>query len=251
MASSSSDRRAAVDKIRRDAQRADQRQGRIIITVAVMIALLIVGGVAAPILINKWQMRSLTKLDISDIGAAASVCGERILKPAEGEQNHVPEGTPVTYTDAPPAFGQHEQVWDEITRKLYTEKDRPNVEKLVHNLEHGYTVVWYDETVAADEEQMDQLRAIADKFKGEDDYRDKVKIVPWTEEDGKAFPKGKHVAITHWAKEAAEDDAKLAEAAKVTEQAGVWSYCSKVSGDALKKFMVAYPYLNSPEPNGG
>lgn len=251
MASSSSDRRAAVDKIRRDAQRADQRQGRIIITVAVMIALLIVGGVAAPILINKWQMRSLTKLDISEIGAKASVCDERILKPAEGEQNHVPEGTPVEYADAPPAFGQHEQVWDEITRKMYTESDRPNVEKLVHNLEHGYTVLWYDETIAADEKQMDELSAIADKFQGEDDFRLKIKIVPWTKEDGKSFPEGQHIALTHWAKEAADDDEKIAKAAKVTEQAGVWSYCSEVSGDALKKFMTAYPYLNSPEPAGG
>lgn len=251
MASSSSDRRAAVDKIRRDAQRSDQRQGRIILTVAVMIALLIVGGVAAPILINKWQMRSLTKLDLADIGAKASVCGERILKPAEGEQSHVDPGVPVAYTDTPPAFGQHEVYPDSITRKLYTEKDRPRVEMLVHNLEHGYTIVWYDETIAGDDKQMDELRAIADKFQGEDDYRLKLKIVPWTEEDGKAFPKGQHIAMTHWAKETAEADKKIAEAAKVTAQAGVWSYCSEVSGDAVKKFMVAYPYLNSPEPNAG
>lgn len=251
MATSSSDRRAAVDKIRRDAKRADQRQGRIILTVAIMIALLIVGTAAFKPVKDWWDLRSLQKIELADLGAKASVCGERILKAAEGEQNHVPAGTPVAYTDAPPAFGQHEEVWDQITRKFYTSTDRPNVEKLVHNLEHGYTIVWYDKTIADDEKQLDLLRGIADKFKGEDDFRLKIKIVPWTKEDGKAFPKGQHIAFTHWAKNAADEDKEIATAAKVTAQAGVWTYCSEVSGEALKKFMVAYPYLNSPEPAGG
>lgn len=253
MATSSSDRRAAVDKIRRDAKRADQRQGRIILTVAIMIALLIVGTAAFKPVKDWWDLRSLNNVELADLGAKASVCGPRMLKAAEGEQDHVDPGMPVDYSTQPipPAFGKHETYPDAITRKMYTEKDRPRVEMLVHNLEHGYTILWYDDTVAKDDEQMKALRAIAAKFKGEDDYRLKVKLVPWTKADGKAFPKGQHVAMTHWAKSIPEEDEGLAKEAKVTGAAGVWTYCSEVSGDALKKFMVLYPYLNSPEPTAG
>jgi hypothetical protein len=253
VATSSSDRRAAVDKIRRDAQRADQRQGRIILTVAVMIALLIVGAAAFKPVKDWWDLRSLNSVNLADIGAKASVCGPRTLKPAVGEQQHVDPGATVDYSaePSPPAFGQHEPSPDPITRKLYTDSDRPRVETLVHNLEHGYTILWYDATVAGDDAQMNDLRAIADKFKGEDDYRLKVKLVPWLKTDGKPFPEGQHVAITHWAKSVPDEDESLAKKAKVTAAAGVWTYCSEVSGDALKKFMVLYPYLNSPEPTAG
>ena len=30
----------------------------------------------------------------------------------------------------------------------------------------------------------------------------------------------------------------------------MWQYCSAVSGTALNDFMIDYPYMDSPEPNG-
>ncbi|WOI45580.1 DUF3105 domain-containing protein [Acidovorax sp. BLS4] len=85
-------------------------------------------------------------------------------------QNHVPVGTPVDYADAPPAFGAH---WNEagvapapFAKKFYTDQDRPELEALVHNLEHGYTILWYDSTIAGDKTAMDEIEAIADKFSG-------------------------------------------------------------------------------------
>ena len=249
MASSSkSDRRSAVDKIRRDQKRADQRQGRVIVGVCVLIALAIIGIAGWKPAKEAWDMRALSDVPLEKIGASAKSCDARTFKEATGTQDHVAPGVDVAYTDAPPAFGQHEQYPDDITRKLYTEKDRPRVEMLVHNLEHGYTILWYDATVADDEDQMNELRAIADRLKGDDDYRLKFKAVPWLKEDGKAFPKGKHVALTHWAAKPAEADT---EAAKATAAVGVWSYCSEVSGAGLSSFMETYPYLNSPEPNVG
>ena len=77
-----------------------------------------------------------------------------------------------------------------MERKLYTEGDRPDLGILVHNLEHGYTILWYDETVADDSEQMIELRAIADKFAGTNNFRDKFKAVPWTRERRQAVPQG-------------------------------------------------------------
>ena len=112
----------------------------------------------------------------------------------------------------------------------------------MHNLEHGYTILWYDETVADDSDQMNQLRAIADKFAGTSNLRFKFKAVPWLESDGKSFPEGQHIAFTHWSIGGADQDPAG------DGQVGVWQYCTDVSGDALNAFMLKYPYMDSPEP---
>jgi hypothetical protein len=243
--SDKNERRAAVDHIRAQQKRADQRQGIVIVGVCVLVALLIVGVAAFRPVKDWWDLRAFKDQNIDQIGAAASACDAIVTKKAEGTQDHVDPGVPVEYTDAPPAFGQHENVPEPMEDKLYSEDDRPNVEKLVHNLEHGYTLLWFDETIADDSEQMLQLEAIADKLRGTGNMRLKFKAVPWTKEDGKAFPEGQHVALTHWAKESKE------KGDKVKDAVGVWQYCSDVSGEALEDFMVKYDYTNSPEPAAG
>ena len=40
------------------------------------------------------------------------------------------------------------------------------------------------------------LQGIAEKLQGTGNMRLKFKAVPWTEDDGKAFPDGQHVAFT-------------------------------------------------------
>jgi hypothetical protein len=243
--SDKTERRAAVDLIRQQQKRADKRQGAIIVGVCVAVALLIIGLAAYRPIKDWWDLRQFKDLGLDSIGAPATVCGDITTKKSSGTQEHVAAGTPIDYPDAPPAFGEHEEYPDEMTRKLYTESDRPNVEKLVHNMEHGYTILWYDESIADDSDQMLLLKGIADKMKGTGNMRLKFKAVPWLAEDGKPFPDDQHVAFTHWAKESEE------KGAKDDESVGVWQYCSEVSGEALNDFMLDYDYTNSPEPNGG
>jgi hypothetical protein len=243
--SDKTERRAAVDLIRQQQKRADRRQGMVIVGVCIAVAVVIIGLAAYRPVKDWWDLRQFNDLNLQDIGAAASVCGDINTKKATGTQQHVAAGTPVEYPDAPPAFGEHEEYPDSMTRKLYKESDRPRVEMLVHNMEHGYTILWYDETIADDDEQMVVLQGIADKMKGTSNMRLKFKAVPWLKEDGNAFPDGQHVAFTHWAKESEENGAKKDEAV------GVWQYCSKPSGEALNDFMLEYDYTNSPEPAGG
>jgi hypothetical protein len=241
------DRRAVIEQMRKKQKGADRRRNFAIVGVCILIAVLILGAAAIPILKDKLDERKYNGKDVADIGAAASSCQDIETKKADGNQEHVPTGTPVEYTTAPPAFGPH---WNEagvapapFERKLYTD-DRPELEALVHNLEHGYTILWYDETIADDEDQMDELNAIADKFaEGGDDMRDKFVAAPWTSKDegGKEFPDGQHVAFTHWSVGGeGETDA--------SKQQGVFQYCSAVSGAALDSFMEKYPYFDSPEP---
>ena len=235
------DRQAKIDQIRSKQKGAERRRGFMIVGVCVVIALLIVGAAAYRPIMNWWELRKFQDLGLASIGAPASVCAKVETKPATGNQDHVQPGTPIPYEDAPPAFGTHYDVWDEISRKLYTEGDRPDVGELVHNLEHGYTILWYDETIAADNEAMQTLRGITSKFTDDSNFRNKFKAVPWLESDGKPFPDGQHIAFTHWSL-GGEDAAE-------GSQVGVWQYCSDVSGAALEDFMLEYPYTDSPEPN--
>lgn len=236
------DRQAVIDSIRSQQSRSENRRGMAIVGVCVLVAVLIVGAAAFKPIKDWYDLRAFASDSLSDIGAEAAACQEVVTEKADGSQDHVDVGTPMSYPDTPPAFGSHWNMWDSMDRKLYTTSDRPELGELVHNLEHGFTILWYDETIADSAEEMDELRGIASKLQGTDNLRNKFKAVPWTSEDGKAFPDGQHVAFTHWSVGGVgeTDPAK---------QVGVWQYCSDLSGAALEMFMEDYPYMDSPEPN--
>lgn len=233
-----SDRQAIIDKMRAEQRGAERRRGFAIVGVCVAVAVLIIGAAAYQPIKDWWELRQFKSVDLGSIGAPASACGKITTKKANGNQQHVDPGTPMTYPDSPPAFGKHWSVWDSIDRKLYTAEDRPELGELVHNEEHGYTLMWYDQTVADDSKQMQEVQAIASKFQSDSNLRDKFKAVPWLKSDGAPFPDGQHVAFTHWTGGSKTNG----------EQEGVWQYCSQPSGAALKEFMLKYPYTDSPEP---
>lgn len=260
MATSKNSRRDRAQELLSQQKRADKRQGMIIVGVCVAVAVLIIGLAAFRPIKDWWDLRGLEGKDIDEIGAAASVCTPRITKQANGTQEHVDPGTEVDYPEAPPAFGKHEVYPDDMVRKLYTKTDRPNVEQLIHNSEHGYTILWFKD-IDRDSDEWDNLKAIATKLKGTGNMRLKFKAVEWTDDDPKWSNDGKpwttedgeevdvddmHVALTHWSK--GGEDADISDTSK---QVGVWQFCSEVSGEALEQFMLDYPYMDSPEPNGG
>ena len=244
---SKSDRRAVVDAIRKQQRGAERTRGYAIVGVCAFVALLIV-GLAAYQPIKGWlDDRKFDSVALADVGKAPSVCQKPTTVKADGNQQHEPTGTQITYTTAPPAFGPH---WNEagvapvaMSRKFYTRDDRPELEQLVHNLEHGYTILWYDDTVS--DSQINEIRAIGQKFPGDTNFRYKFIAVPWLASDakeiGKSFPKGEHIAFTHWS----QGGTGITDTSK---QVGVFEYCSDVSGSALKTFMEKYPYTDSPEP---
>jgi hypothetical protein len=243
-----SDRQAVIEQMRKKQKGSERRRGFAIVGVCALIALLIVGAAAFQPIKDALQQRKYAGTALSSIGAAASVCQAPTTKQATGNQDHVEPGTPITYPDAPPTFGKHYSVPDPMARKFYTSSDRPQLGTLVHNLEHGYTILWYDQTAAKDSQAMQQIKAIAAKFEGTSNLRDKFKAVPWTsaDEQGKTFPKGEHIALTHWS----AGGAAVAASSDTSKQVGVWQFCSKPSGAAVESFMTKYPYLDSPEPNG-
>ena len=173
---------------------------------------------------------------------AAAGCDPIAEHEATGNQDHVAEGTKVDYAQTPPDSGKHYPSPAPFTKHFYAEADRPPVETLVHNLEHGYTVVWY--RADAPGKQIKNLQRIAKTFGSDDsDPADKFIAAPWSEADGAGFPAGKNVVITRWT-------ADPNDPGNPTAQKGVRQACTEVSGAAIKDFMTKYPVANSPEPSG-
>ncbi len=242
--SAKSDRQKVIDDIRRKQKGAEKRQGMVIVGVCVAVAVIILGAAAwNPVLTLFKQKTQYDGKPLAEIGGPPSVCKDVEEKEATGSAEHV-QPAQVDYTYAPPTFGDHwldENSPAPISRRFYTPDDRPELESLVHNLEHGFTILWYDETAADDSTMLAQVKAIAAKL-DDNDTNNRLSFIaaPWTEEDGKAFPDGQHIAYTHWRLDK-----------KSQKQFGVWQYCSEPSGEALEDFMVEYPYTDAPEPIGG
>jgi hypothetical protein len=242
--SAKTERQRLIDETLKKQRSAEKRRGNVIIAAAVVVALAIIGVALLPRVVGQAREAAYADDPVDQIGAPASVCQDVDELEATGVSNHVDPPQQVTYDTAPPAFGAH---WNSsnppapapFDDKFYDADDRPELEQLVHNLEHGYTILWYDETIADDSSQLAQVRAIARKFDGsEDDLNFRLKFIaaPWTDDDegGKKFPDGQHVAFTHW-----KGDAE--------KSIGVTQYCSEVSGAALVDFMDKYPYTDAPE----
>jgi hypothetical protein len=230
------DRRAVAAELRKQQERAEKRRTRAILGAVVVVALVIIGLGAYPLI----RQEQVAGGDLEEIGAAAGAanCQEVVKKSAEGQNDHREIGSEVVYQDAPPAFGPHYPQTAGFNRKFYSPSDRQDLEYYVHNLEHGYNLLWYDETIADNADQLAAVKAIASKFEG-DELTDKFIALPWTEEDGKAFPDGAHVALTHW----------YANPETLEDQEGVWMYCDAPSGEVVSDFVEDYPYTDSPEPN--
>lgn len=231
------DRLASFEAARRSEQRR-RNLGLLAICGVLAVALL-----AYPVylFVGDYQQRNATIGDFG-VATAAAGCDAVAEHAATGNQEHVAEGTDVAYDQTPPDSGKHYPSPASFSKHFYAVDDRPAVETLVHNLEHGYTVVWYRADAPAD--QIDTLRSISKTF-ASDDYDPTQKFIaaPWSTEDGDGFPAGKNVVLTRWT-------ADPANPADTASQKGVRQPCSSVSGPAIADFMTKYPETSSPEPNG-
>jgi hypothetical protein len=239
--SSKKDRRAVVDQMRREQERAEKRRTLAVIAAASTVGLVIVGLATYSLIANSREQSALANEDLTSLGVAAGAagCTEPKVEKASGSADHREIGADLPYTDSPPATGPHYPTWAPMERKFYTTRDRPELGYLVHNLEHGYSILWYDQTVADDDKLLADVEAIAGKFSGED-FENKFIAAPWTSEDGDPFPGGAHVALTHWSMGGTNGNAK--------GQHGITQYCAKPSGEVVATFVEDYPYTDSPEP---
>ena len=225
-------RKARVEEMRRAQAAAERRRTALVVGAAVVVVLVLVG------IVVKVVRDAQAEKDVASVGVAlaAASCDPVTNDKPEGTQVHVgpqtnqPNVTRVAYRTVPPAFGEHFVTPAYPALPFYSEQDRPRMETLVHNLEHGYTVVWY--TNAAPKAQVDQLKQIADRARQMPETSGKFIVSAWDDSYG-AFPAGKTIGMSHWGATTAHRQ-----------------LCAAVSGEAVKKFVTAYPYSDSPEPQG-
>ncbi|HVD53934.1 MAG TPA: DUF3105 domain-containing protein [Propionibacteriaceae bacterium] len=224
-----------------DARKKEQRSRTIKLLVICLVLAIALLAYPVYLFVDDYRVRNAS---IEDLGASigAAGCDPVTEHEATGNQDHVAEGSKVDYSQTPPDSGKHYPSPAPFTKHFYAEADRPPVETLVHNLEHGYTVVWY--RADAPSKQIKNLQRIAKTF-GSDDYdpADKFIAAPWSAADGAGFPDGKNLVITRWTADPNDPSNPMM-------QKGVRQACTEVSGAAIKDFMTKYPVANSPEPSG-
>jgi hypothetical protein len=161
-------------------------------------------------------------------------CADEVTNKA-ATAGHEKNGTEMNYEVVPPVSGLHWEQWDDLTQQVYEVDERPELGKLVHSQEHGWTIVWYAESLADDDAAMAELQAASDTVN--DAGAVKVVFVPWTEDDGDAFPDDATIAMTHWTGSANGDELEVRQ------------FCTTINADAVLAFSERNPYTNSREPN--
>jgi hypothetical protein len=212
------------------------RRVTVVVVAVVVGAALVIAAVVAT-----WQGRaSRDSADLSDTTAGEARCGPVLEAPVDSNK-HVPDG-PITYSSAPPAAGAHRDRWAYYSRNFYDMADRPEVGELVHNLEHGYNVLWYDDTVIEEAELLNELRVLAASYDGARRNPTTALIAaPWTADDGAPFPDGMNYALTHWYADPTDRTRSRADERALTQ------YCADLSPDAVQDWMDDYPLQHAPE----
>ena len=229
------DRRARVEALKKEQESADRRRKMLVFGVSGVLALGIIAAAAIP-LINQSRNNPANKgWGTFGVAAADASCDPVIEDAQTGTQDHRPDGETIEYTSAPPDSGPHYGAPAAFERKFYTVDDTPEIERLVHNLEHGYTILWYDPSIS--DADLDTLEDLATKASESDDVSDQVAgkfiVAPWDPERAEgAFPDGKSYALSHWGAETA-----------------FRQYCGDLSGEAVRDFVQDHPFSDSPEPN--
>jgi hypothetical protein len=224
------DRKAKLDEVRKAQQATERRRTLLVASAAGVVVLSLVAAVGV-VIRNQVAASDMTKIGVT---AAAASCDAVTNDAVTGVSDHVGPGTPtpnetsVKYATIPPSSGKHFAVPITPARAFYTASDRPVLETLVHNLEHGYTIVWYDESTP--KTQQDELKKLAPLARDDDNAGPKFIVSAWDESRG-AFPTGKHIAMSHWG-----------------AKNGHRQLCGQVSGEAIQTFVQKYPFSDSPEP---
>jgi hypothetical protein len=231
------ERREKLDAMRREQQAADRKRNLLFGGIGGVLALAIIGGSVFAVQrteANKPENKELASFGVS---AADAACTDVIEDKPKSEDinNHVPpvdaQGnvTVVSYETTPPSYGPHFGAPAPFEREFYTDRDRPAMEELVHNLEHGYVVVWYDPSLPA--EQIDDLRGVVANLRANQETQ-KIIASAWDPAYG-TFDDDAKVAMSHWGR---ENSAR--------------QLCGAVSGEVIGAFANEHPPTESPEPFG-
>jgi hypothetical protein len=241
----SQDRKARIAEMQRLEKARESRVRRQIIAGSAVLLIVVAGGIGYAVYDGRNKQPDVAIQSIGVTAAAAS-CDAITTDKAGGNGNHVGPGTSspktlkVKYDTVPPSNGPHfPEPVPSNDRNFYTAKDRPPMEDLVHNLEHGYTILWYDATAGdAKKAELEQLSKVANKTEW---ALGKFIVSAWDPAYGE-LPAGKKFALSHWSATLATGKSTVA------SQAGHRELCGDLSGAVVKDFVQQFPLTSAPEP---
>jgi hypothetical protein len=211
----------------------DPRKRRLVHRVTGALIVVLVLGTGAAALIRNASGASTKDPSTFGVPLAAAGCQPVITDKIfdagvrVGPGTSSPDVTRVDYATTPPSSGRTFAMPVFPNLPFYANSDVPQVEQLVLNLQHGYTILWYDPTLSTDEQA--QLDALANRMRADDP---KIIAAPWDITRGR-FAGGAMIAMSHWGTDA-----------------GYRQLCAKVSGEAVQAFVTAHPTSQSPDPGG-
>ena len=237
----SQDRKARIAELAAQ-EKARENRIRIRIIAGAAAILLALGAVITYAVVDAGNQKPDRTITAIGVPAAEASCDPITTDKANGQSKHAdPSVTPdLKYDTVPPSTGSHFSEPAVGDRKFYTAADRPKIEALVHNLEHGYTVLWYDRAAGeAKKAQLEELAKVTNKI---DAASGKFIVSAWDPAYGK-LPAGKKFALSHWSATFKPDKVTIA------SQAGNRQLCGDLSGEVVKSFVEKFPRTASPEPN--
>ena len=243
----SQDRKARIAELQQQ-EKARENRVRIRIIAAAAALLLVLGGVIAYAVVDAGKQRPEVAISAIGVAASAASCDPPTTDKAGGNGTHVgpntdsPNTSRVKYNTVPPSTGPHyAQPAVTNNRAFYTAADRPAMEILVHNLEHGYTVLWYDQAAGEAKEMKAKLEDLAKVTNKLDPSANKFIVSAWDPSYGE-LPAGKKFALSHWSATLAADKTSVA------SQVGNRQLCGDLSGEVVKAFVEKFPRTSAPEP---
>lgn len=233
-------RRETIEAMRRQQRAAERRKTLTFVTIAVVLGLALIAAVVIPAVLKDRNDPAKKALASLGVATAAAGCSATITDPRTAAQvtadgSHTDAGKKVTYDMVPPSAGPHDANFVTNPPTFYSTKDVPAIERVVHSLEHGYTLMWYDSTIK--DKELQTVRDIAKRADAEKVTTGRFIAVPLDETRGK-LPDGKHIALTHWGS-AGNDRTKAFR-----------EVCAAPSGAAVEAFIQAHPASAAPEPGG-
>lgn len=225
------DRRAKIEAMRQAERAKERRKSMLFLVLAAVVGLGLVAAAAIPAYLEGRNDPANKALAEFGVSRAAADCDDVTSEAATGNNDHQESGTRIDYEEVPPSSGPHWAQPVVPAQEFYTARNRPAIEQLVHNLEHGYTILWYDSTIKGAD--LDTLRDIATSARAKDPVNPGAKFIvsAWDDSYGE-FPEGKHVALAHWG-----------------AQEGHRQLCGGISGEVVQRFITQFPASDSPEPN--
>jgi len=195
------DRRQRLEELRKQQKATERRKNFIFAGSAILVAIILIAAAVIPAYLHDRNKKAKEKTGFQASPTAAEKAAGCLgvhNDPVSPAAEHVE--TPIDYSKQPygdtrggtpplpPTGGEHNQVSLGSTTRFYPLSEKPRPERVVHNLEHGFIVAWYDSKLPASEVTKLQQLTTNPAFS-------RLLVVGWWQGD---LPADKHVVFTSW-----------------------------------------------------